>query len=178
MKNIILPFLVCLSFFLGKAQEKILTKNGVIEFKGSVATFEPIEAVNKSTTIVLDQKGNLASLVLLNGFKFPIALMQEHFNENYVESNKYPKATLRGSLANYKEITNGFKGVYTFNGTLEMHGVTQKINFPVSLQSKKNGLEISASFNIKPEDYKITIPGVVRNKIAKNIEVNVNGLLQ
>lgn len=178
MKKIAFGIIACLSVAFVTAQDKILTKKGTIEFKASVPSFEPIEAINNSATIVLDQKGSLASLVLLNGFKFPIALMQEHFNENYVESDKFPKATLRGTLANYKEVTNGNKADYTFNGTLEMHGVTQKVSFPVTLQSKKNGTGIYATFIIKPEDYKIEIPGVVRNKIAKTIEVKVDGLLQ
>jgi hypothetical protein len=178
MKKLISSVLVLCVFAFAKAQDRILTKTATTEFIGSVATFEPIEAINKSTTVVLDAKGNLAALVLIKGFKFPIALMQEHFNENYIESDRYPKATLKGSLSNYKEVINGYKGTFTFNGTLELHGVTRNITFPVTLQSNKDGLTINSKFTLNPADFKIDIPSVVRKKIANEIQVTVLGKLK
>lgn len=164
-------------FAFAKAQDKKLTKTATIEFKASVPSFEPIEAVNKSSTVVLDGKGNLASLVLIKGFKFPIALMQEHFNENYIESDKFPKAILKGSLENYKAVSSGSSATFTFNGSIEMHGVTKKLSFPVKIANTSSGLEINSAFSVKPDDFKIAIPGVVRNKIAQDISITVAGTL-
>jgi hypothetical protein len=177
MNKFILSVLVCCVFAFAKAQDRIFTKTATIEFKGSVPSFEPIEAVNKSGTVVLDSKGNLQALVLIKGFKFPVALMQEHFNENYIESDTYPKAVLKGTLANYTAVTTGNKATYTFNGTMQLHGLTNKISFPVTL-TNKNGLAIDAAFNINPTDYEITIPSIVRKKIANEIQVTVHGDLK
>jgi hypothetical protein len=133
--------------------QKQVTKRGSISFEGSVDSFEPIKAINNSTTVVLDDKGNLAALVLIKGFRFPIALMQEHFNENYMESDDFPKATLRGSLLNYENyIKDGSTQSLTFIGTLEMHGVVKNIEIPVELATTKNGYELHTDFEINPSD--------------------------
>jgi hypothetical protein len=158
--------------------QKQVTKTGSISFEGSVDSFEPIKAINNSTTVVLDDKGNLAALVLIKGFRFPIALMQEHFNENYMESDDFPKATLRGSLLNYKiYIKDGSTQYLTFKGTLDMHGVVKNIEIPVELATTKNGYELHADFEINPSDYNIDIPSVVRKKIADQIKVVVDATM-
>jgi polyisoprenoid-binding protein YceI len=159
--------------------QKQVTKTGSISFEGSVDSFEPIRATNNSTTVVLDDKGNLAALVLIKGFRFPIALMQEHFNENYMESDDFPKATLRGALLNYENyIKDGSRQTLTFKGTLDMHGVVKNIEIPVELATTKTGYELHADFEINPNDYKIDIPSVVRKKISKKIEVSVDAVLR
>ena len=170
--------LVCCLFAFAKAQDRILTKTAITEFKSLVPSFEPIIALNKSGTVVLDSNGNLASLVLIKGFKFPIALMQEHFNENYIESDRYPKAVLKGSLANYTAVANGNKFTFTFNGTLELHGKTKNVSFPVTLNNTKGSIAIDAAFNVNPADFDILIPSVVRKKIASEIQVTVHGDLK
>ena len=127
---------------------------------------------------MLDDKGNLAALVLIKGFRFPIALMQEHFNENYMESDDFPKATLRGALLNYENyIKDGTRQTLTFKGTLEMHGVVKNIEIPVELATTKMGYELHADFEIDPNDYKIDIPSVVRKKIADQIKVVVDATM-
>jgi len=121
--------------------DRYQTRTGEIKFEASVPTFEPIEAVNQSVTIVLDKtNGNLASLALIKGFKFPIALMQEHFNENYIESDQYPKAVLRGTLQGFEfsALSDHLDHTYTFKGTLEMHGIKKGISFPVSILENNN----------------------------------------
>mgnify|MGYP003655158648 FL=1 len=159
--------------------QKQVTKTGSIYFEGSVDSFEPIRATNNSTTVVLGDKGNLAALVLIKGFRFPIALMQEHFNENYMESDDFPKATLRGALLNYENyIKDGTRQTLTFKGTLEMHGVVKNIEIPVELATTKMGYELHADFEIDPSDYKIDIPSVVRKKISKKIKVRVDAVLK
>ncbi|WP_213522873.1 YceI family protein [Nonlabens sp.] len=175
MKNIFI--LLLLSSLSLHAQKKV-TKTGSIHFEASVPSFEPIQATNNSTTVVLDDQGNLAALVLIKGFRFPIALMQEHFNENYMESDDYPKATLRGALLNYENyLKDGSRQTLRFKGTLEMHGVINDIEIPVELVSTQKGCKLHADFKINPTDYKIDIPSVVRKKIADQIKVAVDATM-
>ncbi len=158
--------------------QKHFTKTGTIRFEGSVNTFEPVKATNNSTTVVLDDKGNLAALTLIKGFRFPIALMQEHFNENYMESDDFPKAILRGALTKYDSfVKDGSKQILIFKGTLEMHGVKKELELPVELALTKAGYELNSSFELDPNDFKIDIPSVVKNKIADKIKVIVNATL-
>lgn len=161
------------------SQEKYVTKTATINFVGSVDSFEPIKAVNNSTTVVLNEEGDLAALVLIKGFKFPVALMQEHFNENYLESDDYPKATLRGSLKDFKtdELGSNSEREYVFKGTLEMHGVKSEIEFPVQIINKATSYDLTSSFSINPAQFKIDIPSVVRKKIAQEIQVEVFAVL-
>ncbi len=160
--------------------ERFQTRTGTVAFKASVDTFEPIEAVNKSTTIVLDvNSGNIAALALINGFRFPIALMQEHFNENYLESEEYPKAIIKGKLSGFKAtaITQNFSKTYTLDGTLQLHGVTQNISIPVNVNRTGKSIQLTANFIIKPQDYNIVIPKIVSNKIAEEVLVDVSAEL-
>ena len=98
MKNqIFLPFFLLLSFQL--SAQKYFTRSGITQFEASEKAFEPVEAMNNSTTVILDTpNGSIVSQVFIAGFQFKNALMQEHFNENYVESDKYPKATFSPTL--------------------------------------------------------------------------------
>src|SRR5688572_15543260 len=84
------------------AQDKLVTKNGKITFEASVPSFEEVKATNAASTFVLNPKtGEFASLALMKGFRFKVALMEEHFNENYIESDKFPKATFRGKIEGF-----------------------------------------------------------------------------
>ena len=84
------------------AQEKYSTKNGTIVFEASVPSFEEVKAKNENVSAILNvETGDFASLVLINGFRFKVALMEEHFNENYMESSKFPKAILKGKLKDF-----------------------------------------------------------------------------
>ncbi|AGC78393.1 YceI-like domain-containing protein [Nonlabens dokdonensis] len=160
--------------------ERFQTRTGTVAFKASVGTFEPIEAVNKSTTIVLDvNSGNIAALALVNGFRFPVALMQEHFNENYLESDEFPKAVIKGKLSGFKAtaITQNFSKTYILDGTLKLHGVTQIISIPVNVNRTGKSIIISSNFIIRPQDYNIVIPKIVSDKIADEVLVNVNAEL-
>jgi polyisoprenoid-binding protein YceI len=158
--------------------QRHITKVGTISFEGSVETFQPIKAVNKSTTVVLDDKGNLAALVLIKGFRFPVALMQEHFNENYMESDDFPKATLRGTLENYNTfVSNGATQTLEFKGILEMHGIKNKLEIPIELTYTTAGYMLLAEFKIDPSDYEIDIPSIVSKKIADNITVIVEAIM-
>jgi hypothetical protein len=108
------------------AQDRYFTKTGKIDFFSN-ASMEDIEAKNKTVTAVLDTKtGAIAFSVQMKGFEFEKALMQEHFNENYVESNKYPKSTFKGKVLNVSAVNFSKDGAYpvSVEGDLTFHGIT------------------------------------------------------
>jgi polyisoprenoid-binding protein YceI len=113
--------------------------------------------------------------VLIKSFHFEKALMEEHFNENYMESDKFPKSTFRGKITNLSSVDFSKPGKYdvTVEGDLNMHDITNKVSAKGIIEVVQGGVNASSKFNIVPEDYKINIPGVVRDNIAKTLEVTV-----
>ena len=163
----------------GNAQ-RLFTKSGKIEFFSN-APLEDIEAKNKSVSAALDTKtGALQFLVLMKGFEFKKALMQEHFNEDYVESDKYPKAEFKGSITNNSEIDYAKPGTYTakVSGKLTIHGVTKDVATTATLSVGSNQVEAKSVFNVLLSDYNIKIPAVVKDNISKTIRITVNTTLQ
>jgi polyisoprenoid-binding protein YceI len=125
---------------------------------------------------VLDiSTGDMVFQVLIKSFHFEKALMEEHFNENYMESDKFPKSTFRGKITNLSSVDFSKPGKYdvTVEGDLNMHDVTNKVSVKGTVEVVQGGVNASSKFNIVPEDYKISIPGVVRDHVAKNLEVTV-----
>jgi len=105
--------------------------------------------------------------------------MQEHFNENYMESNKYPSATLKGKIVNIADLKLDKDGTYKakVQGTLEMHGVTNNISVPATLVVNGGKINFNANFSVLCADYKIAIPSVVADKVAKDVKINIEGVL-
>jgi len=162
------------------AQDKILTKNGSITFEASVPAFEEVKAKNTGVSCVLNTKtGEIASLALMKGFKFKVALMEEHFNENYVESSKFPKATFKGKIEDfdYAKVTTTFQN-YKLNGKLELHGKTKDISVTAKIKKTEKGLEISSTFTVNSDDFDIEIPSVVSKKVSKNVKVSLDFMLK
>jgi polyisoprenoid-binding protein YceI len=160
--------------------QKYITKTGHIKFY-SDAPMEKIEAHNRQVNSALDfETGGFVFKVLMKSFEFEKALMQEHFNENYVESDKYPTATFVGHVSNINEIKIDKDGKYEANveGTLTMHGVKKEIKEKGTFEVMQGKLTGKAKFNLTIGDFKITIPGNVGNKISKTIEVTVDILLE
>jgi len=153
--------------------QNYMTKTGFIGFY-SKTPLEDIKAENNQVYAVLDPANHhIAFALLLKGFIFPKELMQEHFNENYVESDKYPKATFSGACSGDMDLAK--EGTYqvVIKGTLSLHGVTQPLETTAQLEVKSGQILGTSSFRLKPEDFQIQIPGVVRDKIAKEINVRV-----
>lgn len=162
------------------AQDKFFTKNGQIEFY-SKAPLESIEAKNKSVTCVLDTKtGNLQFSVLMKGFEFEKALMQEHFNENYVESHKFPKAEFKGQVVNNTEIDYAKDGSYPVKvkGKMTLHGQTRDVETTGTIVVKDGKLDTGASFHIELADYNVVIPSVVKDNISKTVKITVDCKLE
>lgn len=180
MKNLIILFGLLCAINLVHAQ-KFWTQNAEIEFY-SDAALEKIEAKNNQVSAVLDtETGGVAFSLLMKAFNFEKALMQEHFNEKYVESDKYPKASFKGTITDFNALdrSNGNKHKVEVNGTLTMHGVSQEISTTgtISFESAQ-AIHMHAVFEILLEDYKISIPGVVKDNIAETIEIHVNANLE
>jgi polyisoprenoid-binding protein YceI len=149
------------------------TRTGYISFYSQMP-LEDIKAENNQVYAVIDvAKKNIAFTLLLKGFLFPKELQQEHFNENYVESDKYPKSNFTGSYTG--DVTIAKDGVYKImvKGNLTIHGVTKPVATPATLEVKDGKLLGHCEFKVSPEDYNITIPSVVRDKIAKQVTITV-----
>jgi len=156
--------------------QKYMTKAGTIKFY-SETPIEKIEAVNRQVNSALDfSNGNFVFKVLIRGFEFEKALMQEHFNENYLESDKFPNSTFDGKISNIKDVNLAKEGVYkvVVEGNLSMHGVTNKVKVNGTLEVKGGKVIGVARFNVAPKDYNITIPQAVMPKISEAIQVDVN----
>jgi polyisoprenoid-binding protein YceI len=150
------------------------TRAGFVGFYSKTA-LEDIKAENNQVYAIIDAgKQNLAFQLLLKGFVFTKELMQEHFNENYVESDKYPKASFSGAYTGNVQLNKD--GVYqvTVKGNLTLHNATKAIETRATIEVKNGHLLGQAEFKVKPEDFNISIPSVVRDKIDKDMTVKVN----
>lgn len=175
----IVSLLITLSaFFFATQAQKVYTKNGNISFFSKTA-LENISANNNQVSSVLNQPtGDIQFSVIIKAFHFKKALMEEHFNENYMESDKYPKAIFKGSIAEPAKVNFSKDGTYPVivNGELNMHGVTNKISIPGNIIVKSGVISASSSFQVKLADYKITVPKVVKSNISETIQITVNCL--
>jgi len=171
-KNTLTIFMMLVSVVIS-AQEKLMTKKGTIQFEASVPSFEEIKAKNENVSCVLNTKtGEIASLALVKGFRFKIALMEEHFNENYIESDKYPKATFKGKIQQFdiQKITE--KAVaYKMTGTLEIRGKGKAIETTALIRKTSKGIEIKSAFDVSTDDFGIEIPSVVSKKVSKKVNI-------
>ncbi|MFZ1579916.1 MAG: YceI family protein [Saprospiraceae bacterium] len=173
-KFIIGFFLVFLGVQVMSAQ-KYFTKTGHISFY-SDTPLEKIEGHNKSSNCVLDvATGKLEVATLVKGFQFEKALMQEHFNENYMESDKFPKAVFKGQIDNYSKLDISKNGKVTVkvSGDLTMHGVTKKVTTDAMVSINSGKIIADASFNVLLADFNIKIPALVKDQIAKSLKIKV-----
>ena len=154
----ILAIVSCVSL----SGQQYLTRQGILTFDAG-SPLEDIRATSNSATAVYDAAdGKLGVQVLMTSFEFRRALMQEHFNENYVESEVYPKAV--------------FKGVYKDGravGALSIHGVTKDVNVPAKLEVSEKSVLLNAQFSVKIEEFGVAIPKAVANKIDSEAKITV-----
>lgn len=160
------------------SRRKFTRKNGSISFF-SKSPLEDITAKNNEVTSVINQQtGEIQFSVLIRSFRFKKSLMEQHFNENYLESDKFPKALFKGRMDDISTVNFGADGTYpvTVSGELTIHGVTNKVSSKGEILVKNAVVSAQSHFNITLADYKISIPAVVKNNIAKTIAVNVSCL--
>lgn len=158
------------------AQNKYLDKNGVLIFEASEKLFEEVKAENKATTAIYDEASNqIAALALMKGFKFKNSLMEEHFNENYIESGTYPKAIFKGNLIDFDPATLTSEAlIVNVKGILEVRGKEKEIETKLTLLKNGDTISMSGKFIVNPLDFDIEIPKIVRNKIAKDVTVTLD----
>ncbi len=157
--------------------QKLICRDGQVKFLASVPNaVEEVSATNNSVSAVLDVKTNdVAAQALIKSFKFKIPLMEEHFNENYLESDNFPKAVFKGKILNFdtSKITST-KSNYTVEGDFTMHGVTKHIKITAAISKSNNKINVNSSFTIKAQDYNIKIPSLVKQKVTDDIKIWVN----
>jgi YceI-like domain len=175
-KNIIIIVALTLVAHLTFGQ-KYFSKAGKITFTSNTP-LEKIEGTNNSGTTVIDgSNGNIEYAVLIKSFIFEKALLQEHFNENYMESTKFPKATFKGKIDNFSTVNVAKNGSYKvkISGNLTIHGVTKAVTTDAVLNTKDGAITSGATnFEVSPQDYNIAIPALVKDKIAKSIKIVIN----
>ncbi|HET8572449.1 MAG TPA: YceI family protein [Edaphocola sp.] len=169
---------VCLLWALGTQAafaQKYMTRTGQVVFDASTV-LENIHAVNNETAAIVDLKtGSVVVQTLIQGFKMEKALMQEHFNEDYMESSRIPRASFKGNILDVDNINVKSEATQTvyIKGDLTVHGLSRNITVPATVKVVDGELLIKANFKIKPADYNITIPALVRDKIANVVNVTV-----
>lgn len=178
MKKILRTTIFSLSFFMGLvatlAQSTLETRQGTINFNAS-SPVEKIQAENQAVNaIYLPEKGDLGIVLLIADFNFPKSLMQEHFNENYMETEKFPKATFRGKLSNVPELPLSSELETEAKGTLTIHGIAREVTIPVKLSPNSEGLSLKTDFIVRPEDHEIKVPRFLFKKIAREVQVEVS----
>ncbi|MDX5326104.1 MAG: YceI family protein [Bacteroidota bacterium] len=177
MKRIILAFVLLFSV-QGIFAQKYLSREVYLKFYGETP-LETIEAVTNQGSGVIDaETKKIAFQVLVKSFTFEKALMQEHFNENYIESDKFPKATFRGTLEGDIDFNKTGKQKAMAVGTMNIHGVDKDMSVPVEIEVKDGEILLSSVFMLSPEDFNIEIPSVVRDKIAKEMETTLKAQLK
>ncbi len=157
------------------AQTKFIDKAAEVSFH-SRTPFENIDAVSNTGLSKLNQNtGELSFAVLIKSFLFKRALMQEHFNEDYMESETFPKSTFNGTINNISQVNFKTDGSYpvTVTGKLTIHGVTKDVTVNGTINITEGKVSAASTFEVAPQDYNIFIPAVVREKIAKVIKVQV-----
>ena len=178
LKTITLLSILLLATVTSKAQ-KFFTRTAEVTFFSEAPT-ENIEAENRQVTCILNtENGELAFSVQMKGFHFDKALMEEHFNENYVESHKYPKSTFKGKIIDFDKIDLKKEGKYNVivEGEMLLHGETKKLTADGEIKVEGDKIILVSKFDLKIEDYKIAIPKAVVNKIAESIEVSMAATL-
>ncbi len=170
MKKLILLLFVGSS--LSSAAQKFIVEKSYVTFY-SHATIEDITAEHKNAnSIFSSETGEIVFSVPIKEFKFAKALMEEHFNEKYMESEKFPKATFQGKVTGFQKQVTGAQQVQA-TGKLTVHGVTKEIEIPGTLEVTGGKIKLLSKFVIKLEDYNITLPQLMWQNIAEQVDVTL-----
>lgn len=177
-KQLIIAFTLLLSINVS-AQTKFFTKKGTIVFDATTPSSpEKIRGKNENVISVIDlSSGAMEFMLSMTAFEFEKALMGEHFNENYVESEKYPKANFKGTITNFKSVILSKEGdqSVTVKGNLTLHGVTKEVEAPGTLTIHNNAITGAKSeFKVMLSDFKIEVPKLVNDKVAKEAKIKVD----
>ena len=165
----------CVFNFSLKAQ-KYITKEGTIEIFSKTPIFT-IEGIDKKVASILNfENGEVVATTLVRSFKFHEALVEDHFNENYMESEKFPKASFKGNITNFKDVNLKKNGDYkiTIKGDLTIHGVTKPIDATGTITIKDGKVLAKTQFNVSLAGYKIHVEESYKDAIKDEIRLNIN----
>jgi hypothetical protein len=174
-------------FFLGLlvasigafGQGKFIAKNAFISFYSSTPMEDILGESNEAVTILNSDNGEIVFQAIMTTFHFKRALMEEHFNENYMESSKFPKAKFSGTIEGFnKDMLKSPVANIKITGKLNVHGVEKTITAPGTIGLSDGKLVATSKFKVTPEDYGIAIPSLVRDKIGKEMEITVKTTYQ
>jgi polyisoprenoid-binding protein YceI len=155
-------------------QDIYACKNASINLYSS-APIEDIEAnATNGVSVFNAGTGELDFSVPIRGFHFPKALMEEHFNENYMESDKYPKATFKGKIQEHPDLSKDGTYPVTATGEFQVHGVTQTRTITGNLKVSNGVVTMTSEFMVKCADHHIEIPQIVFHHIAESIRIRVS----
>lgn len=173
-KATLLLFCAGITFSL-HAQKMFSTKTGQIRFNASSPLEQVVGVNNQVDSKMIDKTGQVVFSVLIKSFKFDNQLMEDHFNENYLESSKFPKAEFKGFVTNIGTVNFTKDGKYAanFSGTLTMHNVSQKVSATGDVTITNGAPSVNGAFKVKLADYGIT-GSYIGGKIASEAEVTVN----
>lgn len=179
MKRTTLLILFFTAFSL-LAQDKFKTTTAVVNFEASVPFFEEVKAVNKLGTIILEpETSTLICTVVIKDFRFKMDLMEEHFNENYIESHRYPKAVFKGKVQKFDlKNVDEIEKEYDVKGKLYLHGKSKIIEMKALIKRVPDGIQISCNYPISVSDFNIAIPSVVASKISQTANTNLLGVVK
>jgi polyisoprenoid-binding protein YceI len=171
MKKIILACLLLVSATLSVSAQTYKTRDGNIYFNPNKnQNDKEYAALSKEATAIFKvETSEVALLVPMKSFHFNNALLEEHFNENYLHTNKYPNGTYKGKLIGFDKSMLSKDGEYKIGseGKVELHGVTKEFKAPVTLTVKNNVATFSCQFTIRADDFNIEIPSLVKPKLAE-----------
>ena len=160
---VIIYFII--SLFAIKQETRYVIENSSIEFY-SYALLEDIQAVNTESIGAIDKEsGEFIIKIPVSAFEFPNKLMQKHFNDSYLETDKYPECIFKGIVDNDMA-----------SGEITLHGVTKKIQLPIIITEDGDKIKINTEFKIALKDHKIKIPRLLFQNIAEEIEVKVSSI--
>lgn len=183
MKKTFLSWALALISFCSYSQNRFFTKNGNVNFDCTTPSSpESIVGTNDKVFSIIDaSSGALEFAILMKAFSFEKALMQEHFNENYVESDKFPKATFKGTVSNMNIVNLSKDGTYPVKvtGMMTLHGVSKEITSGGNITVKGGSIVAAKSdFKLVLADYGVTVPSVVKDKVASEAKITIDLVYQ
>ena len=172
MKNILL-FILVGAFALPASAQKYTVEKSSVQFY-SHATIEDIKAENKKSSSIFDATtGEIVFSIPISEFQFAKSLMQEHFNEKYMDTDKYPKSTFKGKVSGFDANASGTQNVNA-TGKLLIHGVERDVEIPGTVEKSGDKLLFKSKFIVKLEDYKVDRPQLLWQNIAEQVEVSID----
>ncbi|WP_418263128.1 YceI family protein [Flavobacterium faecale] len=179
MKKTIL-FLFFLLSITSYSQKIWKVNDAVVLFEASVPFFEPVAARNDAVEVTLNTKrGHISFDIKMKKFRFERSLMEEHFNEHYLETKRYPLATFKGMIDKFDlKVINKTPKTFNIKGVIVIHGKSKPISVTATLNKTTKGIELKSQFSLQTDDFNIEIPFLIREKISKTVNVSVKTLFR